>query len=67
MKGQLTILFENELNAAMFEGHRCFAGRWLLLLGTSLQIYKILSRIYLGCWFRMEGSYYKKPFNLLQN
>jgi hypothetical protein len=52
------------------ERHRCFAGPMVTVLGTSLQNrdFKILSRIYLGViGLEMEGSYYQKPFNLLQN
>jgi hypothetical protein len=69
MKGQLTITFENELNAAMFEGeHRCFAGPMVTVLGTSLQnrdLLKFFHESTWGYWFR-NGRLLQKPFNLLQ-
>jgi hypothetical protein len=39
MKGQLTTFFENELNAAMFEGNdiAVLHGPMVTVLGTSLQ------------------------------
>jgi hypothetical protein len=53
MKGQLTTFFENELNAAMFEGNdiAVLHGPMVTVLGTSLQ-----NRIY--SFTNLLGSYW---------
>jgi hypothetical protein len=63
--------FLNELNAEMFEGNdiAVFCGPMVTVLGTSLQNRDLLklSSINLGViGLEMEGSYYKKQYNLLR-
>jgi hypothetical protein len=58
--------FENELNAAMFEGNdiAVFAGPMVTVLGTSLQNRDLLKFFHESTWgvigLEMEGSYYQK-------
>ncbi|TDP60036.1 DUF6909 family protein [Flavobacterium dankookense] len=58
--------FENELTAAMFEGHDIpvFAGPMVTVLGTSLQNKDLLKFFHESTWevigLEMEGAYYQK-------